>query len=697
MTERLARVRARRPRARARHIVLWGRLAVVCAAACLALAAAAGATVYTSFDFETPSYGGFGRRMADHQLLKVGSTWHLFYTELKTKVTPQTLIGHASSTDLVHWTERPPVITQGAAGWCTKGTWAPHVAAAPGGGWTMLFTGDNDFGSEVIGALTSGDLDHWQLAPENPVFFPTTPNIRWGPDFACDCRDPFVYFENGTYVMLYTALTNDLPKRPMIGRAESLDLLHWNDAGPFAVDSLTGTTTPLESSSLVFGPNRVELHFTRSHAQMLTAPTSAGPWDFSHLVEVEPRGGAAELVRDGPVTLMSRLRYDTCLPTTAIIVIDTVTANATSYTVPGPPVMPPSWTWDGDAFGAQPTYGDGPALRGDVPAQPEGLRWLASGEILRQPGEPSTCVSPSIGERTGWIRSPRFTLLGDLVTLRIAGKTQPDSLYAALVDDCTGLELTRAAAPGTSALVPISWSNAGRRGWPVRVLVRDDSSVPDGVIGVDAIRDTASGTPTPPAIPRVDETAPAGGENLTPGSTFTIRWTGSSSAGIDSFLVFVSYDDFATPPTRIAKRNSNQFTFNWTVPAGPKFNAKIRVAVYAKNGIHTCDQSGAFTIGAGVGIDDPVVPAGVALAAKAQPGPAPVLEWRAPPTARAVLELYDVRGRRVRRLFDGPGALRARTTWDGRNDAGDAAPPGLYFALLSCAGERATTRFVLVR
>jgi hypothetical protein len=464
--------------------------------------------------------------------------------------------------------------------------------------------------------------------------------------------------------------------------------------GPFAVDSLTGSPSPLESTSLVFGANRVELHFTRSRAVMLTAPTIAGPWNFDQVIDVEPKGGATEFARDGAVTLMSRLRFDNCEPNTAIIVIDTVTANATSYNVPGPPLLPGSWAQDGDAFYPEPSYGDSPKLRGDTPAAPEGLRWVSSGETQRQPGDTQFCVTPLYGERTGFLRSPRIVLQGDVLTFRLAGRSAPDSLYAALIDDCTGLELARTPAPGTSALTPMSWSNAGRRGWPVRVLLRDLSTAADGALGFDALRDTAAGMPAPPAIPLVDETAPAGGENLVPGSTFTIRWTGSSAAGIDSFCVFASYDDFATAPAKIAKRNGNQLTFNWTVPAGPKFGARIRVAVYAKNGIHTCDQSNGFSIGAGVGVDDPVVPVGLSLVARAQPGPAPVLEWRAPPLARATLDLYDVRGRRIRRLFDGPGALRGRTTWDGRDDRGDLAPPGLYFARLVSGGARATAHLV---
>ncbi len=687
MIDRLARLGVRIRRALARHA-----LALAGACALLGAATPARATVYNSFDFETPSYGAPGRRLSDHQLLKQGALWHLFYTELSSAQNPFDRIGHAVSNDLVHWSERPTVITAGGKSWTMGGTWAPHVVAAPGGGWVLLFTGEAESGSEAIGALTSGDLDTWMLSPENPVFVPSTSWARWSPDSFCDCRDPFVWFENGVYNMIFTAETLN-PKHPALGRAESLDLIHWVDQGPFAVDSLNGAQPSLESASLVFGAGRVELHLTRTHAQMLVAATSAGPWDFTRLVDIDSRGGAGEFAADGNVRIFSRLRYDLCQETTTVIVIDTVAATPAGYSVPGPPKLPSSWLVDGDAFVAQPVYADGPKLRGDTPALPSGLRWLATGEILRQPGESPTCVSPAIGSRVGVARSPRFTLLGDLLAFRLAGKAQVDSLRLALFDDCTGLELQRAAAPGTNALTPMSWTNTGRRGWAVRLVLTDSCSSPDGVIGLDAVQDSAAGSPAPPLMPLIDETAPLGGENLNPGSNTTIRWTGSSSAGIDSFLVLLSYDDFASAPIRLAKRNSNQFSYNWTVPAGPQFNARVRVVLFAKNGIHTCDQSGPFSIGAAVDVEDPRPPA-LALSARAQPGPAPVFEWSAPPGQRATLVLYDVRGRRVRRLHDGPGMALARSPWDGHDDRGRPLPGGLYFARLVSGNASATVRVI---
>ncbi len=60
------------------------------------------------------------------------------------------------------------------------------------------------------------------------------------------------------------------------------------------------------------------------------------------------------------------------------------------------------------------------------------------------------------------------------------------------------------------------------------------------------------------------------------------------------------------------------------------------------------------------------------------------------------LEVFDARGRRVRRVAGGPfaeGPNAAR--WDGRDAAGRPAPPGVYFARLRADGRDETTRFVL--
>lgn len=69
------------------------------------------------------------------------------------------------------------------------------------------------------------------------------------------------------------------------------------------------------------------------------------------------------------------------------------------------------------------------------------------------------------------------------------------------------------------------------------------------------------------------------------------------------------------------------------------------------------------------------------------------------PEARtARLEVYDLKGRRVRTLLDGPVAARwNEVRWDGRTDSGSAAPSGVYLYRLDTAVEHLTGRVVLAR
>lgn len=69
-----------------------------------------------------------------------------------------------------------------------------------------------------------------------------------------------------------------------------------------------------------------------------------------------------------------------------------------------------------------------------------------------------------------------------------------------------------------------------------------------------------------------------------------------------------------------------------------------------------------------------------------------------PAPGAVTLEIFDVSGRRVRTLLRGvsaPGVHRA--VWDGRDDAGAAAAPGVYLARLSHPAGSATQKLVTVR
>jgi subtilisin family serine protease len=77
----------------------------------------------------------------------------------------------------------------------------------------------------------------------------------------------------------------------------------------------------------------------------------------------------------------------------------------------------------------------------------------------------------------------------------------------------------------------------------------------------------------------------------------------------------------------------------------------------------------------------------------AGPGPADVAGFH-----EVRLEIYDVRGARVRTLVDGIQTPdEHRETWDGRDDTGDLVASGVYFYRLSVDGRSLTRKLVLIR
>ncbi len=86
----------------------------------------------------------------------------------------------------------------------------------------------------------------------------------------------------------------------------------------------------------------------------------------------------------------------------------------------------------------------------------------------------------------------------------------------------------------------------------------------------------------------------------------------------------------------------------------------------------------------------------------AAPSPNParagsVLRFGLAAAGRVRLELLDAAGRRVRTLADGAFAAGEQVVrWDGRDDAGRAMAPGLYFARLTAPGRSETRRLAVV-
>lgn len=68
------------------------------------------------------------------------------------------------------------------------------------------------------------------------------------------------------------------------------------------------------------------------------------------------------------------------------------------------------------------------------------------------------------------------------------------------------------------------------------------------------------------------------------------------------------------------------------------------------------------------------------------------------PAVQCDLTIFDVRGRRVARPFQGPIAPSGlQVTWDARDEAGRPVPSGVYFARLTGAGESRRARITVAR
>jgi hypothetical protein len=118
------------------------------------------------------------------------------------------------------------------------------------------------------------------------------------------------------------------------------------------------------------------------------------------------------------------------------------------------------------------------------------------------------------------------------------------------------------------------------------------------------------------------------------------------------------------------------------------------------DGAHASGDHDVRAGGAVVAAPGEVAGAGVPRLVGVSPNPSPPatparFAFSLPRRARVALDLYDVRGARVRRLLDNEAPAGANAwSWDGRDEAGRMAPAGLYFAVLRAEGRMDRARLV---
>jgi len=145
--------------------------------------------------------------------------------------------------------------------------------------------------------------------------------------------------------------------------------------------------------------------------------------------------------------------------------------------------------------------------------------------------------------------------------------------------------------------------------------------------------------------------------------------------------------------------DSGTRTFFWTPPqAADGTTSNVRFEVVTPSG-GTDYAIARIQVSSIVGVGD-AEPAAPLLLARSEPNPftsRTALAFGLAHPAVALVEVFDMAGRRTRVLANGPFTAGPHTLeWDGRGDAGERCPPGLYLCRVSAGALHAERKLVLL-
>jgi beta-fructofuranosidase len=260
-----------------------------------------------------------------------GETYHLYFLQA-----PKALgdpgrrhtaarIGHATSLDLVSWTDHGEALGPSANGWDDLALWTGSVVRGDDGVWRMFYTALSSLGRGVkdqrVGVAFSDDLFSWRRELDHPAL---EPDPRWymtlglaeDPVASETWRDPFVYRDpsGDGWHMLVTARLPGAPRLDdgVLAHARSSDLKSWELEPPitqtagFGQIEVPQVRVIDDQPVLVFTchpDEQADWHkkqFGYYSTWSVLGPTVLGPWDISTAkpFEAEPKLFAAPLVQD---------------------------------------------------------------------------------------------------------------------------------------------------------------------------------------------------------------------------------------------------------------------------------------------------------------------------------------------------------------------------------------------------------------
>jgi hypothetical protein len=481
------------------------------------------APALVKFDFEQKFFSDPPEPVLDHYLLEKDGVYHLFYL----RGNPALSIGHATSTDLKHWTYKTPVLSPGT--WDTV-LWAPHIFTQPTGStFLMYFTGVNNSGAQQAGVAFSNDLAQWVKYPD-PIYHPDPVWAEWDTDTWCHGRDPHVISYNGQYYMFNTAKT--WMNQGAVACAVSSDLIHWEDLGPIYVHY---TWHVMESIFVMERNNRFHMFFTEqavNGTSHMSSDSLLSGWDVISNRRIIDTGHAPQVstLADGTEIFSRHSIYNDNRGTILYTIrLDTLRWSSGDIPYPYRP-FPLAEDWSavsGTAFTFQPTYLNNPYARGeDVEPTYEGDCWIGTKERYNGPlgfGTPGGTVGE---EATGVLRSRTFTIDGYSMTLLVGGTNDPASCYVALVNANTGVTLCKETGKGVEEMDQRLWDLQPLVGKEAYIEIVDQSST--GHINVDYIVESANPATTPQGDGRTTRKPGLGGVSRADGSPDAVKTAAES-------------------------------------------------------------------------------------------------------------------------------------------------------------------------
>lgn len=462
------------------------------------------ASALLSIDFEQPFYVHPGWQVWDFCVIEDQGTYHIFYLAVpESNPFPHAsdIIWHATSADLRRWSDPEPAVTVSEEVYETRAVWAPDVVWDDASSrWWMAYTAVDELNNQRICMAWSENLFDWFKSTANPVFEPSGPHFQYNPTYGwAECRDPFLYRQDGLWHMLASAITSEEPQgRGAILHTTSTDLKDWSAPEVFMVNDGETPWNALESSQYhqVTGGHHLFFHEYSSQGVTHLGGLESGDWTFADRITID-MGIAPEVdsFDGGQNWLLSRSApYQVPINPVVSVAIRIDTLVFRQQDVEPSVIRDDPWVRDFAAYSGSmclgnPCFGDNPAARGETPAGVVGNGYLGTREYYRGPLSNRGASGVMLGNTaTGFLLSHDFVIEGGSIEFLIGGSDRPEECFIALMDAEMDTVLMRTTGPGAETMVPHRWDVAALQGRTVYLRIED--SAYDAYLNIDEIHES---------------------------------------------------------------------------------------------------------------------------------------------------------------------------------------------------------------